>query len=212
MKPHIVTVSGPSLSGKTEFTKILQRDYGFNAVVSVTTRPQRSSETDGVDYHFISPEQYAKLTLIQKTDFNNYQYGVSAEEVLSKQEKPVLWVVAPQSIAQIEDYCKANDFNLTKIFITNPQEVLFERLFERFKADKNASTATYVNRLNSIVNVEREWVKQALDPSSNIKYDLVYTSFNNANTDKIVNDSLTYIEQKQVQLTSDQTTKKKLKM
>ena len=117
MKPHIVTVSGASLSGKTEFTKILQRDYGFNAVVSVTTRPQRSSETQGVDYHFITPEEYAKLTLIQKTDFNNYQYGVSEEEVLSKHEKPVLWVVAPQSIAQIEDYCNKAGFNITKIFI-----------------------------------------------------------------------------------------------
>lgn len=196
MKPHIVTVSGPSLSGKTEFTKILQRDYGFNAVVSVTTRPQRSSETQGVDYHFITPEDYAKLTLIQKTDFNNYQYGVSEEEVLSKQEKPVLWVVAPQSIPQIEEYCQRKGFNLTKIFITNPQEVLFERLFERFKNDKNASTATYVNRLNSIVNVEREWVKEATNPDSSLKYDLIYTSFNVNNTQDIVQGALTHIQQK----------------
>ena len=196
MKPHIVTVSGPSLSGKTEFTKILQRDYGFNAVVSVTTRPQRSSETQGVDYHFITPEEYAKLTLIQKTDFNNYQYGVSEEEVLSKHEKPVLWVVAPQSISQIEDYCNKAGFNLTKIFITNPQEVLFERLFERFKNDEKATTATYVNRLNSIVNVEGKWVKESTDPDSELKYDLVYTSFNHQNTQEIISDALKTIEAK----------------
>ena len=196
MKPHIVTVSGPSLSGKTEFTKILQRDYGFNAVVSVTTRPQRSSETQGVDYHFITPEEYAKLTLIQKTDFNNYQYGVSEEEVLSKHEKPVLWVVAPQSISQIEDYCNKAGFNLTKIFITNPQEVLFERLFERFKNDEKATTATYVNRLNSIVNVEGKWVKEATNPDSELKYDLVYTSFNQQNTQEIISDALKTIEAK----------------
>lgn len=206
MKPHIVTVSGPSLSGKTEFTKILQRDYGFNAVVSVTTRPQRSSETQGVDYHFITPEEYSKLTLIQKTDFNNYQYGVSEEEVISKQDKPVLWVVAPQSIAQIEEYCHKAGFNLTKIFITNPQEVLFERLFERFKSDKNASTATYVNRLNSIVNVEREWVKEATNPESELKYDLLYTAFNNNNTQEIIADALKTIEDKNLK------TGKKLKM
>lgn len=201
MKPHIVTVSGPSLSGKTEFTKILQRDYGFNAVISVTTRPQRSSETQGVDYHFITPEEYAKLTLIQKTDFNNYQYGVSEEEVLSKKEKPVLWVVAPQSIPQIEQYCQRKGFNLTKIFITNPQEVLFERLFDRFKNDKNASTATYVNRLNSIVNVEREWVKEATNSDSTLKYDLVYTSFNINNTQEIVQGALAYIENKDLKTT-----------
>lgn len=206
MIPHIVTVSGPSLSGKTEFTKILQKEHSFNSVVSVTTRPQRSSEVNGADYHFISPEDYSKLTLIQKTDFNNYQYGVSEEEVLSKHEKPVLWVVAPQSIPQIEAYCQRKGFNLTKIFITNPQEVLFERLFERFKNDKNASTATYVNRLNSIVNVEREWVKEATNPDSSLKYDLVYTSFNVNNTQEIVQGVLNHIQNK------DLKTSKKPKM
>lgn len=206
MKPHIVTVSGPSLSGKTEFTKILQKNYGFNAVVSVTTRPQRSSETQGIDYHFITPEEYSKLTLIQKTDFNNYQYGVSEEEVLSKQNKPVLWVVAPKSIAQIETYCQENNFNLTKIFITNPQEILFERLFERFKNDNNAATSTYVNRLNSIVNVENEWVKEAINPDSTLKYDLVYTSFNQVNSPDIIQNTLDLIETKTLK------SHKKLKM
>lgn len=206
MKPHIVTVSGPSLSGKTEFTKILQKNYGFNAVVSVTTRPQRSSETQGIDYNFITPEEYSKLTLIQKTDFNNYQYGVSEEEILIKKEKPILWVVAPQSIDQIEKYCLANSFTLTKIFITNPQEVLFERLLERFKNDQNASTSTYVNRLNSIVNIENEWVKEALNEDSNFNYDLVYTSFNKANSSAIIKDTLVNIEKKSF------SNNKKLKM
>lgn len=207
MKPHIVTVSGPSLSGKTEFTKILQRDYGFNAVVSVTTRPQRSSETQGIDYNFITPEEYSQLTLIQKTDFNGFQYGVSEEEVLSKQEKPILWVVAPKSIAQIEQYCKEHDFNFTKIFITNPQEILFERLFDRFKSDTKASTATYVNRLNSIVNVEKAWVSEAINPQSKLKYDLVYTSFNKDNTQDIIADALNTIAEKDNKLTT--VTKKK---
>lgn len=206
MKPHIVTVSGPSLSGKTEFTKILQREHGFNAVVSVTTRPQRSSETQGIDYHFITPEEYSKLTLIQKTDFNNYQYGVSEEEVLNKQEKPVLWVVAPKSIPQIEEYCIKSGFNLTKIFITNPQEVLFERLFNRFKEDSKASVETYVNRLKSIVNIEGDWVKEATNPNSILQYDLVYTSFNNSNTQEIIQKSLDFIEEKNLKNT------KKLKM
>lgn len=206
MTPHIVTVSGPSLSGKTEFTKILQKEHQFNSVISVTTRPQRSSEVNGIDYHFISKEDYSKLNLIQKTDFNYFHYGVSEEEVLNKQDKPILWVVAPQSISQIEDYCKEKGFLLTKIFITNPQEVLFERLFERFKNDTNASVTTYVNRLNSIVNVEKEWTNQAVNPESPLKYDLVYLSFNDKNTEDIIQTSLTYIQNKTLLLN------KKLKM
>ena len=204
MKPHIVTISGPSLSGKTEFTKILQQEFNFNSVVSVTTRPQRSSEKNGVDYYFITPEEYSQLTLIQKTDFNNYQYGVSEEEVINKQEKPILWVVAPKSIPQIEKYCEEKGFLLTKIFITNPPEVLFTRLFERFKNDKNATTETYVNRLNSIVNIESNWVKEANDITSSLQYDFVYNSFNQENTKQIIEEAFNNI-------TNKSTSGKKLK-
>ena len=204
MKPHIVTISGPSLSGKTEFTKILQQEFNFNSVVSVTTRPQRSSEKNGVDYYFITPEEYSQLTLIQKTDFNNYQYFVSEEEVINKQEKPILWVVAPKSIPQIEKYCEEKGFLLTKIFITNPPEVLFTRLFERFKNDKNATTETYVNRLNSIVNIESNWVKEANDITSSLQYDFVYNSFNQENTKQIIEEAFNNI-------TNKSTSGKKLK-
>lgn len=192
-KPHIITVSGPSLSGKTEFAKILQKEHHFNAVTSVTTRPQRSSETEGIDYYFITNEEYSKLKLIQKTDFNNFQYGVSENEVLSKANQPILWVVAPQSINQIENYCSDNNFLLTKIFITNPQDVIFERLLERFKNDSNATTQTYVNRLKSIVNVESEWVKEA--NNTNL-YDLVFTKFDKDNTQDVINTTLSNVNKK----------------
>jgi guanylate kinase len=192
--PHIVTVSGPSLSGKTEFTKILQKEFDYNAVVSVTTRPRRSAETNNVDYYFITPEEYSNLKLIQKTDFNNYQYGVSENEVLTKTNKPILWVVAPQSIPQIENYCKENNFNITKIFITNPQEILFTRLFDRFKNDSNATIDTYVKRLNSIVNVESEWVKDAM--SKNSTYDLTITEFTKETCYDKIHEALLLIDSK----------------
>jgi guanylate kinase len=68
--PHIITISGPSLSGKTELSKLLQMDYQYNAVIFVTTRPQRAQEKDGVDYYFMNNKRYEKLSLIQKTNFN----------------------------------------------------------------------------------------------------------------------------------------------
>jgi guanylate kinase len=194
--PHIITVSGPSLSGKTEFTKILQKEFGYNAVVSVTTRPQRSTETNGIDYNFITPDEYSKLKLIQKTNFNNYDYGVSEKEVLSKTNKPILWVVAPQSIPQIEKYCNDNNFNITKIFVTNPQQILFTRLFERFQSDSNATIDTYVNRLNSIVNIESKWAEDAINPLATIQYDLVIKEFNKLNTYNKIEEAISIIDSK----------------
>jgi guanylate kinase len=53
-------VSGPSGAGKTS---VMQRVYQTCRVplvrsVSATTRPPRAGETDGVDYHFLSDEEF----------------------------------------------------------------------------------------------------------------------------------------------------------
>lgn len=57
---RLVVVSGPSGAGKTS---VLQRVFGASSLplvqsVSATTRPPRSGETDGVDYHFLSDEEF----------------------------------------------------------------------------------------------------------------------------------------------------------
>lgn len=60
---RLVVVSGPAGVGKTT---VLKRLFGCAPVplvasVSATTRPPRPGEIDGVDYHFLSPEQFAEL-------------------------------------------------------------------------------------------------------------------------------------------------------
>ena len=56
----MVVVSGPSGAGKTS---VMRRVYQTCRVplvrsVSATTRPPRPGETDGVDYHFLSDEEF----------------------------------------------------------------------------------------------------------------------------------------------------------
>jgi guanylate kinase len=60
-KGRIVIVSGPSGAGKTT---VLRRVFEcapmpLVASVSATTRPPRPGEVDGVDYHFLSEEEFA---------------------------------------------------------------------------------------------------------------------------------------------------------
>ena len=50
----MVILSSPSGVGKTTLTKKIQQKYqSFKISVSHTTRPPRSNEVDGVDYHFL---------------------------------------------------------------------------------------------------------------------------------------------------------------
>ncbi|ART70325.1 guanylate kinase [Mycobacterium dioxanotrophicus] len=61
-QPRVVVLSGPSAVGKSTVVRCLRErlpDLYFS--VSVTTRAPRPGEVDGVDYFFVSPEQFQKL-------------------------------------------------------------------------------------------------------------------------------------------------------
>ena len=63
-------IEGPSGAGKgTVIKEILARDPHIKFSVSVTTRPQRHNEVDGVDYYFITDQQYDQL--IKEDAFTN---------------------------------------------------------------------------------------------------------------------------------------------
>ena len=52
-------VAAPSGGGKTSLTRaLLEREPAILLSVSYTTRPPRPGETDGVDYHFVTPERF----------------------------------------------------------------------------------------------------------------------------------------------------------
>ena len=61
----MVILSSPSGAGKTTLTKKIQQKYqNFKISVSHTTRKPRSNEVDGIDYFFISHEEFKKKILV----------------------------------------------------------------------------------------------------------------------------------------------------
>jgi len=61
-QPLLVVLSGPSGAGKDAVLKRMKElGYPFHFVVTVTTRPKRPGEVDGVDYYFISEEEFAQM-------------------------------------------------------------------------------------------------------------------------------------------------------
>jgi len=190
---HLITVTGPSLSGKTEFTKILEDLGNFHVITSVTTRPKRQHEIDGIDYHFVTEKKFKSMPMIQTTYFNGFNYGVSEEEVDKKSSKPILWVIAPQSIKQVEDFAKKRNWIFTKVFVSNPQEVLIERFLERLKNDTLADIKNYTKRLNNIITNEINWTHEAKEGV--IGYDFKVFEFNANNTQKVITDFYKYIQE-----------------
>jgi guanylate kinase len=87
----ILVLSSPSGAGKTTLTSLLlKEDPTLSLSVSVTTRPPRPNEQDGVHYHFIRREEFDDLVasnglLEHATVFDN-SYGTPrapVEQVLA---------------------------------------------------------------------------------------------------------------------------------
>ena len=83
-KGLLVVVSGPAGSGKGTVNRILMDlpDYAFS--VSATTRAPRPGEVDGVNYHYISVEEFEKRIqadeLLEYTKYCGNYYGTLKKE------------------------------------------------------------------------------------------------------------------------------------
>jgi guanylate kinase len=70
-QPLLVVISGPSGVGKDAVLKALQqRGLPLHFVVTMTSRPPRNGEVDGVDYFFVTREKFEEL--IRRNEFIEY--------------------------------------------------------------------------------------------------------------------------------------------
>lgn len=60
-KGKLVIFSAPSGAGKTTIVKhLLKQDFGLGFSISATSRASRHTETNGVDYYFLSPKEFTQ--------------------------------------------------------------------------------------------------------------------------------------------------------
>jgi guanylate kinase len=91
-------IAGPSGVGKgTIVRRLVQRLPRLRVSVSATTRPPRPAERDGVDYRFVSDEEFSRLIadgeLLEWAEVFGHRYGTPAapvREALSRGEDVVL--------------------------------------------------------------------------------------------------------------------------
>lgn len=90
-KGQLFVVSGPSGAGKGTICKILVDDTNVELSVSMTTREPRSFEEDGVNYYFVSKNEFVKT--IEEDGFLEYAqvydnyYGTPKAIVMKKLEE-----------------------------------------------------------------------------------------------------------------------------
>lgn len=132
----LFVLSSPSGAGKTTLAKrLLAEDDEIALSVSVTTRPERAGETDGVDYCFRTVEQFERMRdagqlLEWARVFDNY-YGTPRKPVEDRLAggKDILFDIDWQGAQQLSEKLPQD---LVRVFILPPSaHALIERLKSR---------------------------------------------------------------------------------
>jgi len=92
LKPLLIVLSGPSGVGKDAvLNRMKSSGYPLEYITTVTTRPQRPTERDAVDYHFVSTERFQEMIahneLVEWANVYNNWYGVPRQPVKQAIEK-----------------------------------------------------------------------------------------------------------------------------
>ena len=186
----LVTITGPSLTGKSRLASLL-KPYGFEEIVSTTTRPARAGEIDGVHYNFVTVNDFKELLkdnlMIEKVVVGKNFYGVSKpafDTIISKGLNGVA-VVEPDGAKQVYDYCKSNNIKLHQIFVDNPTNILVDRFLKRYKNDDLAQDDVYATRIIDMLQKEPKlWIEPAYNGTA--LYDQVFNSFTVENENDVV--------------------------
>ena len=96
----LIVLSGPSGVGKdTILSRLRETDHSLTFVTTLTTRLIRPGELDGVDYHFVSPDEYQTLLkgnrLLESANVYGNWYGVprsGVEEALARGDDVIVKV------------------------------------------------------------------------------------------------------------------------
>lgn len=132
---RLFVIAGPSGVGKGTIVKeLLKRRQDMSLSISLTTRPKRVNEHDGIDYRFVSDEEFADFQkngrLLESAVVHGHLYGTLKSEVEKylSSDISVILEIDVQGAKQI----KESGANAVFIFVTVPQiEDLRDRLIAR---------------------------------------------------------------------------------
>lgn len=165
----IYILFGKSASGKDTALNILVSEYGFERIISSTSRPMRENERPDIDYHFKSREEFEKLIANDKlieyrtydTTVNNipdtWYYGVEKQEF-----DPDIDYIAVTDITGLQAFLSIyGSENIRTCYIEASDEIREERAKIRKSFDK------------------AEWDRRLIDDNNKFTQEIIKSLTNN---------------------------------
>ena len=146
-KGLLIALSGPSGSGKgTIVRSLLAQREDTVLSVSMTTRPPREEDVDGVTYHFCTREQFeqtiAEDGFLEYAEYNGNYYGTPLAPIRRwlEEGKKVILEIEVQGAEKVMERC----LDLVSVFITIPS---MEELERRLRGRNSETEEAIAGRL-----------------------------------------------------------------
>lgn len=85
-KEKLFIYTGPDGSGRKTIAKMVATMFDMETVLSYTTRPPRSYEKNGEDYHFVNEDIFKKMEenneFLESVEIDGIHYGIREEDIV----------------------------------------------------------------------------------------------------------------------------------
>lgn len=181
-KGNLIVISGPSGAGKDSIVEgLMKQNKNVSLSISATTRAPRGEEKDGINYYFLTREEFEKKIkqneFLEYAEYNGNYYGTPKSGIIDKLNKgvDVILVIEIQGALKVKELIKEAIF----IFILPPSmEELKRRLVARNTEDKEKILKrfqTAYKEINEITKYNYVVINDDLNEAVN-KVDAILTS------------------------------------
>ena len=166
----MIVLCGASASGKTVTALDLQKRHGLVKAITTTTREKRVGETDGVEYFFVTKEEFQKRLsenkFVEHSLYNENFYGCGIDQVSDNK----IVVLDPNGL---HAFLKLKDKNVVSFLLIADEKTRRERMVSRGdKAENVASriendvkdfSLENIGKVDFVINTENHSIEQISD-------------------------------------------------
>ena len=166
----MIVLTGASASGKTVTALDLQKRHGLVKAITTTTREKRIGETDGVEYFFISKEEFEKRLkenkFVEHSLYNGNFYGCGVDQVSDNK----IVVLDPNGL---HSFLKLKDKNIVSFLLIADEKTRKSRMEsrgdkeeniqQRIENDVNDFALEKIGKVDFVINTDDYTIEEVSD-------------------------------------------------
>ena len=166
----MIVLTGASASGKTVTALDLQKRHGLIKAITTTTREKRVGETDGVEYFFISKEEFQKRLaenrFVEHSLYNGNYYGCGVDQISDNK----IVVLDPNGL---HSFLKLKDKNIVSFLLIADESTRKSRMAsrgdkeanikQRIENDVNDFSLEKIGKVDFVINTENYTIEEVSD-------------------------------------------------